>query len=169
VAASEQEVQLMSEDGFDFGDEVRSKPVPRRSGRRRLTIVVLALVLLAAIALGRRGPNVRTPATAAVGGRVHVTASNLKLGDYSLSLYGRDPGEPGRFCQARLTGLGSQQTAVDFTATLPSRLPCFSTATAVRSGSTTVSPGRYALIISVLQGTGFDSHRSYISRTIQIT
>jgi hypothetical protein len=169
----------MTEDDFAFADDHRADgdrangnragAAPRRSGRRRLTMVVLALVLLVAIALGRRGPTVRTPATAAIGGTVHVTASDLKLGKYSLSFYGQDPGAPRSFCQARLTGLGSPQTTVDFTATLPTRLPCFSTPTAARSGSITVSPGRYALIISVLQGTGFDSHRSYISRTIQVT
>lgn len=131
-------------------------------------LVALAL-LLAAIVLARHGPNVHTPATAALGTRIRVTASDLKLGDYSLTLYGRDRTASSGFCEARITATDYPLTAIDFTATLPTRLPCFSIATATRAGSAPVTPGRYALIISVARGTGFDSRRSYISRTLRIT
>jgi hypothetical protein len=147
----------------------RTAPAPRRFGGRRLILVVLALVLLAAITLAGHGPDVHTPATAVPGATIRVTASHLRLGDYSLTLYGRDPSAPGRFCEARITGSDHPLTAIDFTARLPSRLPCFVATTAVRAGAVPVTPGRYALIISVPRGTGFDSRLSYISRPLRIS
>lgn len=132
-------------------------------------LVTLALLLLAAITLAGHSQKVHTPATAIPGATIHVTASHLKLGDYSLTLYGRDPSASGRFCQARITGTGHPLSAIDFTARLPSRLPCFSATTSTRAGSVPVIPGRYALIISVPRGTGFDSRLSYISRVLRIT
>jgi len=132
-------------------------------------LVTLALILLAAITLAGHSQKVHTPATAIPGATIHVTASHLKLGDYSLTLYGRDPSASGRFCQARITGTGHPLSAIDFTARLPSRLPCFSATTSTRAGSVPVIPGRYALIISVPRGTGFDSRLSYISRVLRIT
>jgi hypothetical protein len=144
----------------------------RRSGRfsdRRLRVVLPALLVLVAIVLVRHGPNVHTPATAVPGTKIHVTATDLRLGDYSLALYGRDGTPSPRFCQARIAGVNYPQSAIDFTARLPLRLPCFSLATAAPAGSALVTPGLYALIISVPRGTGFDSRHSYISRRIRIT
>jgi hypothetical protein len=141
----------------------------RRFGSRRLMFAAFALLLLVAIGLARHAPDVHTPATATPGATIHVTAGDLRLGDYSLTLYGRDPSTPGRFCQARITGADYPLNAINFTAKLPSSLPCFSAATAARAGSVAVTPGRYALIISAPRGTGFDSHLSYISRPLRIT
>ena len=138
-------------------------------GDRRLKFVVPALLLLVAIALARQGPKVQTPASAAPGTKIHVTAKDLRLGDYSLALYGRDRTSSSRFCQARIAGVDYPLSAIDFTATLPLRLPCFSSVNAAPAGSAPVTPGVYALIISVPRGTGFDSRHSYISRTIHIT
>jgi hypothetical protein len=112
---------------------------------------------------------VHTPATAGAGPSIHVTASDLKLGDYSLTLYGRDRSSPSRFCQARIAGADHPLSAIDFTARLPARLPCFSGNTATRAGSAPVTPGPYALIISVPRGTGFDPRHSYVSRPLRIT
>jgi hypothetical protein len=131
-------------------------------------VVVLALLLLVVITLAHHGPHVRTPATAASGTKIHVTANDLRLGDYTLALYGRDR-PTSRFCQARIAGVNYPLSAIDFTARLPVRLPCFSLATGAPAGSAPVRPGLYALIISVPRGTGFDSRHTYISRRLHIT
>lgn len=132
-------------------------------------LVGLALLVLAVITLAGHSQNVHTPATAVPGATIHVTADHLRQGEYSLTLYGRDPSATGDFCQAQITGADIPLSAVDFSARIPTRLPCFSATTATRAGSVPVTPGRYALIISVPRGTGFDSGRSYISRVLRIT
>jgi hypothetical protein len=148
----------------------RTGASPRRFGGRRLMLVALALLVLAAITLAGHGQNVHSPASAAPGATIHVTAGNLRQGDYSLTLYGRDPAAAGHVCQARITGADNPLSAIDFTARIPRRLPCYSAATAIRAGSIPVTPGRYALIISVPRGTtGFDSGHAYISRVLRIT
>ena len=91
-------------------------------------MVGLALLVLLAIALARRSPNVHTPATARRGTTIHVTAGDLRLGDYSLTLYARDLSGGSRFCQARIAGAQYPLSAIDFTARLPPRLPCYSAA-----------------------------------------
>ena len=93
-----------------------------------------------------------TPATAAPGMKIHVTAKNLRLGDYSLALYGRVRISSSRFCEARIAGVDYPQSAISFTATLPLRLPCFSGVNATPAGTAPVIPGVYALIISVPRG-----------------
>ena len=163
---------MTDDPAFTRTDHIAARGRSGRSrgfGDRRLKVVIPALLLLVAIALVRRGPSVHTPATAAPGMKIHVTAKDLRLGDYSLALYGRDRTFSRRFCQARIAGVDYPQSAIDFTATLPRRLPCFSGANATPAGSAPVTPGVYALIISVPRGTGFDSRHSYISRTLRIT
>jgi hypothetical protein len=158
----------MTDNGSAFKQVDRTGASARRSGRRRLMVVALALLVLLAIALARRGPNVHSPATARRGTKIHVTAGDLRLGDYALTLYGRDPSGASRLCQARIAGAHFPLSAIDFTARLPLRLPCYSDA-GTPAGFTAVTPGRYALIISVPQGTGFNPRLSYISRPLRIT
>ncbi len=131
-------------------------------------MVALMLLVLLAIALARRSPNVHAPATARRGTTIHVTAADLRLGDYSFTLYARDLSGGGRFCEARIAGTDYPLSAIDFSARLPPRLPCYSAAGAT-AASTPVTAGRYGLVISVPQGTGFNSHLSYISRSLRIT
>lgn len=159
----------MTDNGHASMQADRQGAPPRRFGGRRLQLVGLAVLLLIGISLARRGPNVHTPPTATPGATIHVTASDLRLGDYSLTLYGRDPASSSRFCEARIAGANVPLSAIDFTARVPSHLPCFSAATAASAGSIAVAPGPYALIISVPRGTGFDPHHSYISRRLRIT
>ena len=158
----------MTNNGSAFKRDDRTSAPTRRFGARRLLVVALTLFVLVAIALARRGPNVHTPATGRPGATIHVTASDLRLGDYSLTLYGRDPSGGGRFCEARIAAAKYPLSAIDFTARLPTRLPCYS-AGGTPAGSTGVSGGRYALIISVPKGTGFNSRLSYISRPLRIS
>jgi hypothetical protein len=132
-------------------------------------LVALAVLLLVAISLARHGPTVQSPPTASPGASIHVTASHLRLGDYALTLYGREQSSSSRFCEAQIASRTHLLSAVDFTARIPSRLPCYVTGTATSKGSIPITPGPYALIISVPQGTGFDPHHSYISRPLRIT
>ena len=140
-------------------------------GRRftRPLVAIGVLLVLAAAAVAKSKPAMTAPRTGTVGGMVHVTARNLKLGRYSLTLFAHQAPNKNDFCQTRLATARRPGKSVSFSARIPPRIPCYSGFPGASRGSIKTVPGKYDLIVAVRQGTSFFGSYSYVRRTINIT
>jgi hypothetical protein len=139
-------------------------------GRRcaRLLVANGLFLVVAGLAVANPKPTMTAPTTGAVGRIVHVSAHNLKRGQYSLTLYANKAPTKNDFCQIRLATAPRPETSVTFSARVPKRIPCYSGFPGSSRGSIETTTGKYDLIVAVRQGTSFSGSYSYVRRTIRI-
>ncbi len=148
--------------------------MPEEHRRRRVAIaaVVGATVAAAALAPVALAATLSSPATATIGGRVSVKASNLIAGRYQLFIgYTEKQTRGGQAvnCSASIGPIKTVQKSATFTGTIPSKLVC-RTAAGPSLGTVAVGAGRYDLAVGSPVGAGaFDGNKSFLQHSVQIT
>ncbi len=143
--------------------------------RRRLPAAALAAagttLVAAALASVAVAATLTTPATATIGGRVSVRASNLVAGRYQLFIaYTEKQTRGGQAinCSASIGSVKTVRRSATFAGTIPARLVC-RTSAGPSLGTVPVSVGRYDLAVGSPIGAGaFDGNKSFVQRSVQI-
>ncbi len=147
-------------------------PTERRPRRTALAALVGATVTAAALAPVALAASLSGPATAAIGGRVSVKASNLVPGRYQLFIaYTQKQSQGGQAvnCSASIGPVRTVRRSATFTGTIPSKLVC-RTAAGPSLGTVAVGAGRYDLAVGSPVGAGvFDGNKSFLQRRVTIT